>query len=306
MSNLEDLVVKIVEKGAKRVLVQLPEGLLARGPELHKILSRVGVDAFISLEPCYGACDLRDCEAERLGCGLLIHVGHSDFGLKSRVPVLYYEWRIDWDPVPIIEKNLNMLPEKIGLVSSVNFLGSLAKAKKFLESRGKKCFIGKGPSYPGQILGCNVEGALELEKSVECYLYVGSGKFHPLGLALKTEKPVFNLNADNNILEKFEIEKFVRQREAAKALARDCKRFGILVSTKPGQANSEKALEIKKRLESEGKKATIFTMDCITPEKLEWLGMDCYVNTACPRIAMENRASFRKPIINLYELENGI
>lgn len=302
MGNLEELVEKIKAAGAKRVFVQLPEGLLTGSRELEEKLE--GIETFISLEPCYGSCDLRDCEALRLGCDLIVNVGHSDFGLRSRVPVLYYEWRVDWDPVPVLEKILDNLPEKICLVSTVNFLDTLEKAGKFLESHGKKCYTetGSKTKHPGQILGCDVSAALKLEKKVDAFLFLGSGVFHPLGMALRTSKPVFSLNADKNSLEQVDAEKFLRQREVAKGLAGDCKTFGILVSTKPGQLHAEEALRIKKKLESQGRKAFIFTMDCITPEKLEGLGMDCYVNCACPRIAIENRTSFRKPILNPEEI----
>lgn len=296
MSSLEELVKKVKASGAKKVLVQLPEGLITRSGEMEKLLSREGIVAFMSLEPCYGACDLRDCEAERLGCDLLVNVGHSDFGVKSRVPVLYYVWEIDFDPVPALEKNLEKLPGKIGLVSSVNYLPSLKKAREFMEKRGRECFVA------GQVLGCDVSGALEIEDRVECYLYVGSGFFHPLGLALETGKKVFLLNSEKQVLEEVDPDMFVRQREVAKALSKDCKSFGILVSTKPGQMKKEEALQIKKKLESLGKEAFIFTMDTITPEKLLGLDVDCYINTACPRIAIENRTSFKKPILNPNEI----
>ena len=298
----EDLVRKIKEAGAKRVLVQLPEGLIIKSRELEDALSKEGVQALVSLEPCYGACDLRDCEALRLGCDLLVNVGHSDFGLKSKVPVLYYEWKKDWDPVPILEKEKSKLPEKIGLVSTVNFLDSLEKIRDYLEKNGKKCYTGSGPSHPGQILGCDVSAALEIEKKVDAFLFIGSGFFHPIGLALKTEKPVFSLTQEK-ALKKVEKDKFVKQQHAARALAKDCKTFGILVSTKPGQVQAEKALELKKKLESEGKKAFVFTMDSITPEKLLGLDLDCYVSTACPRLAIENRTLFGKPILNPDEIE---
>ena len=38
-------------------------------------------------------------------------------------------------------------------------------------------------------------------------------------------------------------------------------------------------------------------------EKLEGLDLDAYVNTACPRIAIEDRTNFKKPILNPDELE---
>ncbi|MCD5409777.1 MAG: diphthamide synthesis protein, partial [Methanocellales archaeon] len=50
----------IIEKrGAKKVGLQLPEGLKRTGPEIaRKIEECTGVVVYISGNPCYGACDI--------------------------------------------------------------------------------------------------------------------------------------------------------------------------------------------------------------------------------------------------------
>ncbi len=54
--------------GAKRVLLQLPEGLKPEGPRLAKIVEKEGALPIISADPCYGACDIAVNEAEIFGC----------------------------------------------------------------------------------------------------------------------------------------------------------------------------------------------------------------------------------------------
>jgi 2-(3-amino-3-carboxypropyl)histidine synthase len=154
-------------------------------------------------------------------------------------------------------------------------------------------------------LGCDISSTKEIEKDVDAFLYIGSGRFHPLGLALQTEKPVYLLDLEKNEVEEIGKlkEKFLKQRFATLALAKDAKKFGILVSVKPGQLKLELAKEIKKKLEEKGKKAYILVFNEIKPEKLEGLDLDCYINTACPRIAIENRTNFKKPILNPDEIE---
>ncbi|MCD6368114.1 MAG: diphthamide biosynthesis enzyme Dph2 [Candidatus Aenigmarchaeota archaeon] len=291
---IEDLIQRIKEKNPKRVLIQIPEGLKTRAKEIEGLLNEEGIECIVSLDPCYGACDLRDHEAKRLGCNLLVHVGHSDFGLKTEIPVLYYEWKIEFDPSSVLKENLDKLEnfKNIGLVSTINYLDSLETAKEFLESHGKSCLIG------GQILGCNVMNAKKIEKEVDVFLYIGSGKFHPVGLALETDKPVYMLDVERKIIEKVDVELFLKQRYVAQELARRSNSFGILVSTKPGQMRIKTAIEIKKKITSMGKEAYIFSMDEITPEKLLGIDVDCYINTACPRIAIDNRTTFGKPILN--------
>jgi 2-(3-amino-3-carboxypropyl)histidine synthase len=227
--------------------------------------------------------------------------------METDVPVEYKEIREKFDIKPLLKK-INIKEKRIGLVSTLQFIDSLEDAKEFLEKNGKIVKIGKGKSYAGQILGCDISSAKEIERNVDAFLYIGSGNFHPLGLALKTEKPVYFLNIEKNKLENLKElkEKFLKQRYATIALAKDAKTFGILVSVKPGQLNLKLAKEIKKKLEDKGKKAYILVFNEIKPEKLEGLEIDCYINTACPRITIDNRTDFKKSILNPDEIESFI
>ena len=283
-------------------LLQAPDGLKRKVLEIADDLG----DVLIDCESCYGACDIAINEAKTLGCDGIIHLGHSKL-LESDLPVEYKELREDFEIKPFLKK-LNISEKRIGLISSVQFVDSLKIVKEFLENKGKIVKIDKGKFNPGQILGCDISSAKEIEKDVDAFLYIGSGHFHPLGLALQTEKPVYLLNLEKNELEEMNKlkKKFLKQRFATIALAKDAKTFGILISVKPGQLKLELAKKIKKNLEERGKKAYILVFNEIKPEKLEGLDLDCYINTACPRIAVENRTEFKKPILNYDEIENFI
>jgi len=282
-------------------LVQIPDGLKRKALE---IADEIG-DAFIDCESCYGGCDLATQRAKALGCKKIIHYGHSKF-IESNIPVEYKEIRESYDPTKVLEKDFNKLEgNKIGLISSLQFLDSLKIAKKYLEKRGKKVFIGKGRSYNGQVLGCDITSALSIEKKVDSFVFIGSGRFHALGLLLKTKKPVFILDVEKNDIYNLKgmEENFLKQRYVAQALAKDAKKFGILISVKPGQLNLKLAEKVRKQLIAKGKKAYILVFDELKPEKLEGFGLDCYINTACPRIAIEDRTKFKKPILNSDEIE---
>jgi len=287
--------------------LQVPEGLKSKALSIARELEKAGNEVLISCEPCYGACDLRDSEAKRLGCEKIIHYGHSKF-VDSEIPVEYVEIKSE-ENLAIPESEIKKLGgfNKIGLVSTLQFVNSLHNVKKQLEKIGKDAFIGGSGNknlYPGQILGCNTGAAKAVETKVDCFLFIGSGKFHPIGVALATKKPVFVFDTEKNRIEKAETEKFLKQRLATIELARDAKAFGILVSTKPGQMNLKAAEEAKKRIEKTGRTAHILVMDEIKPEKIEYInGIEAYINTACPRIGIEDRTLFRKPILNLDEAE---
>ncbi len=300
-SHLKDL----KGKGCRKVLLQIPEGLKPRAQELAGILRKEGIEAIVSVEPCFGACDLRDREAKALGCDAVLHIGHSPLMPETEVPVVYDEYRQDFSPVPLLERHLGQLPyNSLCLVTTIQHIGSLAKAKAFLESKGKTVYIGQPTSarYPGQILGCDHSAALSLEDEAEAFLFIGSGLFHPLGLAEKTEKPVLFLDKESGELKDLSEERLRRQKIRAASLAKASmsQNFGILVSTKAGQMNLKAAERARESLEKKGKKAWMLAADLITPEKLLGLKLDCLVNCACPRIT-EDTSLFKKPIITADE-----
>jgi 2-(3-amino-3-carboxypropyl)histidine synthase len=308
MLELKAILPKLNRLKARRVFIQVPEGLKTRVLGFSRALEKSGLKTFISLEPCFGACDLRDREARALGCDALLHVGHSDYGLKTALPVIYEEYRIDFDPVPLLRKHLPELKpyRRIGLATTLQYLPGLALASAFLKSQGKKILLGSPTRarHPGQILGCDYSAAKSLEPSVDCFLFLGTGTFHPLGLALEVEKPVLFLDFESTELMDMAQEKANLQklRYAHIAKASEARSFGILVSTKPGQAHPRQAEQAKEKLESLGRRAWILVFDQLTPDKLLGLQVEALVNTACPRIR-EDAKQFKKPIISLEDID---
>ena len=95
---------EIAKLGAKRVLVQLPEGLKPEGPRLAKIIEKTGALPIISADPCYGACDLAIAEAEHLGIDLIVHFGHAKLLKHEQVPTVYVEARATVSVVRLLRK----------------------------------------------------------------------------------------------------------------------------------------------------------------------------------------------------------
>ena len=67
--------------------------------------------------------------------------------------------------------------------------------------------------------------------------------------------------------------------------------------------NINLALNLKKLIEEHGFKAQILNMDYISPDRLLPFDLDAYVMTACPRIAIDDSAMYKKPVITPQELE---
>jgi 2-(3-amino-3-carboxypropyl)histidine synthase len=295
--ELEEAIKRMKEIKVKRVFVQLPEGLKTKCLEIADILEKNQIEPIISLETTFGACDLRDEEALRLKCDAILHFGHNSFGfeyLKSKLPIFYVENFFDKD-IKSFEKEFEKIEkyEKIALVYSVQYKKIFEKVREFLEKKGKIVYT-FGNS---QIIGCNYSNALALEKDCEIYLVISSGKFHGLGLALKTEKPVFVFDVEQEKI--FEVskerEKYRKIIAWNKKIFEESKRVGLLISWKKGQLKNFET--IKRKIENMGKKVYVFAFDELNENMLEGLKIDCLVNLACPRISIDDLERFKIPIV---------
>ncbi len=308
MLDEKGMLKKLNDAKAKTVLVQVPEGLKAGAAGITDTLLKNGIKSIIFVEPCYGSCDLRDKEAKDLGCDAVLHIGHSDLGLKTAVPVIYDEYHVEFDPVIPLKKSIRRLHgfSAIGLVTTVQHVGSLGKVKEYLESEGHRVFIGKSHNLrEGQVLGCDFTSAESIASKVDCYLYYGSGMFHPLGLVEKTKQPVFFLDIENGELKDLspEKDKMAIRRQMRIEKARGLNRYAIFISTKQGQMNTKRAFRIRESLANIGKDAFIIAADRLTPDMIIGMGFEVLVNTACPRI-YDDQKSFGIVILNTDDIDS--
>ena len=199
----------------------------------------------------------------------------------------------------------NMLPKNIGLATTVQFLDFVDEIKRYLEKNGKIIYIEKiRQKYDGQLLGCDTGSAEKIKDKVDAFLYIGTGIFHPLGIALNIDKDIFcydPLNAVMSKIDKSQVEKYNRRRKAAYMKFLESTEIGILVSLKPGQNNFRKAVELKKQLKD--KNCYIFAFDALDFNQIENFSfVQCWVNTACNRI-LDDYAKFPKPLVDLSDIE---
>jgi len=299
---------EILKLGAKRVLIQLPEGLKPEAPRLAKTVEKFGALPVVSADPCYGACDLAISDAESLGVDLIIHYGHSKLLRYEKIPTIYVEARATLSVSDAVERALSMLESwhKIGLATTVQHVQNLDEAREVLLHAGKTVVIGDAGrlNYPGQVVGCDYSNAKSIAKDVEAFLFIGGGRFHALGVAVSTSNPTVVADPYEKrayAVDK-EAERILKQRWASIEEARKSKNFAVLVGLKPGQRKLEEALRVKQRLEEKGKAAFLFAVKEITAEVLmEFPTVDAYVNTACPRISLDNALRFQKPVLTINE-----
>ncbi len=304
--------IKALKHKPKLIAIQIPEGLKTRALEIaDKIEKGSGAQVVVFSDPCFGACDLADARAKQLGADLLVHFGHTKM-LNSEIPVIYAPLSYEFNEIELagkIAEKLNELSyKKIALCATVQYAEKLNGIKKILGKKGIKAEIGIGGkrvALAGQVLGCNYSVLGGFSANIDAVVFVGDGLFHPLGISFSTSKPVLIANPLAEKVEEMQNQRnlFLRKRYAAIALAKSAKSFGIVVSTKRGQLNMGKALEIKREIEKQEKKAYLIAGDLVKMEHLLGMQIDTLVCTACPRIALDDSALFEIPIITPNELE---
>jgi 2-(3-amino-3-carboxypropyl)histidine synthase len=305
----EERLKKEISKGtAKIVLVQLPEGLKAEGTRLAALIEDAGALAIVSADPCYGACDLALPDAESLCADLIVHYGHSSQTKQERVPTIYMEARAKISVKAAVKKAIPLLESwsNIGLVTTVQHVHKLDEAKILLLEAGKTVAIGDAGlvKHPGQVIGCNFSNAQSVSEEVEAFLFIGGGRFHAIGVALATAKPT--IIADPYEKRAYpihdEVPRILKQRWASISEAKGSENFGVLIGLKSGQKRLKEAVKIKEKLQKSGRKATLLALREITSNALmQFPNIDAFVNSACPRISLDDTPDFLKPILSLSE-----
>ncbi len=307
--DLEEASVKSFLKRcrAKRAAIQLPAGLRQYLPEIKQTFDSAGVEALVLADSCYGACDPADVRAKLLGCDVLVHYGHSDMRIPTCLPILYVEARMPVDPMETVEQALPQIKfKRVGLLTNVQHIKYLKKVANLLRSHGLKPFIGRpGPrvKYPGQLLGCDFSCARSVVSHVDGFLYLGTGNFHPIGAALATGKQVLTVNPISGYSKLIspDIDDFLRDRKAMIARAAMGARFGVIVSTKPGQTRLNLASGLVESFKRAGRDAHLLLVDEVRPEELNDFRFDAFVCTACPRIPIDDIERFERPVLTPFE-----
>ena len=55
--------------------------------------------------------------------------------------------------------------------------------------------------------------------------------------------------------------------------------------------------------EKHGRKGYLLALDHVGPDLIDFYPVDAFVNTACPRIAIDDAVKYAKPLITPFELE---
>ena len=309
--ELDKALNEVKKAKAKKVLVQLPEGIKQNAFEIQEEISKLGVEVVFSGETCWGGCSIAVNEARDARADLILHFGHAKFidvdEKKAGVKIIYIEVRDELNLLPILKKSLPSLKKykTLGLSYSVQHKHDIPKVIKFYEHNGKKIILSEKigfAAYEGHVVGCEYGGLKTIQNKVDCFVILGN-QFHSMGAAIAVNKPVILLDVYNDDVRSMEEirGKILKQRIISVEKVKDAKRIGILMEIKPGQKFGSPKLLIKK-LRDNGKEVIVISISEITPDKLmNFYNIDAFIELACPRIAVDDYAKYNKPIITYRE-----
>ena len=294
--NSAELIERLHARGARRVALQLPAGLRRQAFDLVQTLREGGFDVILSGDPCYGACDL---DTGVIGLAdVLVHIGHAPIGENPSVLFVPVSWDFDVQALaPVIPL---LQSRRIGIVTTVQHVHLLDAIVAFLQSCGIEGIVADGGGRTplrGQILGCCFNAARNTGAGE--ILFVGTGLFHPIGIMLATGARTIAYDPFTSHAEVIDTDRLLRKRAVYIEKAREASRIGILVSGKSGQ----RRLSLARRLAALSARAVLILMTEVSPDELLNFGMDCYVNTACPRLAFDDQERFPVPVITPQEYE---
>ena len=187
---------------------------------------------------------------------------------------------VNKDKVKTLSKEL---PKNIAIAYSIQYQNIAQEIKNTLSNKITKTIQGLGCSKP------------KFPKETQAILLISDGKFHATSLAKETKLPVYLLeNNKLNKISKKDIETLEKKQKASYIKFLNEKKIGILISTKLGQQNLKKALEFKKKTK---KQSYLFICNNINPAEFENFGLKSWVNTACPRLDINDNSII--PINNI-------
>ena len=205
--------------------------------------------------------------------------------------------------VTLPEGLIKKLPKRIILFTTIQYHNQMDEWKKALKAAGKEVFTfkPKHSAEEGQLLGCGVE---QWNVEADAFLFVGDGLFHPKALVIKNNLPVYCYDPKTDktsILNDRDIELAKRKQNAALKKFQMSKKVGVLVTTKYGQQRVVMALKLRKKYPD--KEFTFLLCDSLDFASLEdFPFLECFVNTMCQRIGLDDTNRLEKPVLDISEL----
>lgn len=302
----------IKKNNAKRVALQMPEGLLIYSLVISDILEQFcGCETVVMGDVSYGACCIDDYTARALDCDFIVHYAHSclvpiDI---TTIKVLYIFVTINIEESHIIktlQKNFSK-GGRLATFGTIQFNPTIHSIKnKLLNDDDHMLYIIPPQIKPlsrGEVLGCTSE-RLD-ENHIDAMVYIGDGRFHLESAMIHNPQiPAYRYDPYSRKFthEGYDQKRLVQLRTDAIETARHGKTFGLILGALGRQGNLHTVEKLEKNLNAAGKTVVKIILSEIFPQKLSLFdGIDVFVQVACPRLSIDWGYAFNKPLLTPYE-----
>lgn len=312
--EIHKTVFNIKQRNAKRVCLQMPEGLLIYAPIIADILGEFCYcETLIMGDVSYGACCIDDYTARALDCDFIVHYAHSclvpiDITL---IKVLYVFVTIAIDETHLVNTiRLNFdHGTRIALFGTIQFNPSIHSVRGKLadDSNGDKliyCYTPQiKPLSKAEVLGCT-SAYLDPEQ-FDAMVYVGDGRFHLESAMIHNPKiPAFRYDPYSRKFtrEGYDKKQMVEIRREAVDIAKNADKFGIILGALGRQGSPAAVARLEEKLKQNGKTVVKIILSEIFPQKVAMFDdIDAFVQVACPRLSIDWGYAFSKPLLTPYE-----
>ncbi|XP_042298660.1 LOW QUALITY PROTEIN: 2-(3-amino-3-carboxypropyl)histidine synthase subunit 1 [Sceloporus undulatus] len=299
---------RIRQAKARRVALQMPEGLLMFACTLADIVERfTGAEAVVMGDVTYGACCVDDFTARALGADFLVHYGHSclvPIDSAQGLQMLYVFVDIKIDVAHFVETlRFNFTPgAKLALVSTVQFVSALQAAAQELRSEYTIQTPQCKPLSPGELLGCT---APRLTQDTSAIVYLGDGRFHLESIMIANPSiPAYRYDPYSKVFsrEQYAHERMQESRRRAIGRAAGAAKWGLILGTLGRQGSPAILQHLESCLQALGRPYIRVLLSEIFPGKLELFpDVEAWVQIACPRLSIDWGEAFGKPLLTPYE-----
>ncbi|MHA2156409.1 MAG: 2-(3-amino-3-carboxypropyl)histidine synthase subunit 1/2 [Candidatus Hodarchaeales archaeon] len=216
------------------------------------------------------------------------------------VPAYYLPpQELDYNPIIREIKKRNW--KTVGLAATIQHIKNLDKLEEILVNKN----ITVHRFNSGQVLGCHVTTLHKSNNVSDGFISVHAGYFHTHGILLSTNKPLIQFDPYNGSItcyEELDHNKVVQKRFALLTQAKKAKYWGILGSSKLGQLNLKMISNVQSLLAERELPSITVVAENINPHVLaNFSYIDAWVVTACPRLAIDDKIRFNKPVVTFRE-----
>ena len=302
----------IKKQGAKRVALQMPEGLLIYSLVISDILEEFcQVETVVMGDVSYGACCIDDFTARSLDCDFIVHYAHSclvpiDI---TEIKVLYVFVTIGIDEkhlVNTIKRNFDQ-GTQIAVFGTIQFNPTIHSVKATLENDPEKpIYLIPPQSRPlskGELLGCT--SARLNNEHIKATIYVGDGRFHlESSMIHNPDIPAYRYDPYDQKFtrEYYDQEEMTQVREDAMLTSKRAKKIGLILGALGRQGNPKTLNMLENELLQKGVEVVKIILSEIFPQKLAMFDdVDAFIQVACPRLSIDWGYAFNKPLLTPYE-----